>query len=381
MKTRLLIIIGFVFSGIFLPLAHGHTIPMTKQEVLDGFDLIVLGTITDVKRTEDAAPLFTIDVEEVVKPDSFESKTVIAAGCDPNSRIAGVPCPSYEIGQRGLFLLFSSGESYDVSSESQVVEPRCTSEQFLENYQGRQSGQYLQQDGQSEWFFTGKPIDMYYVIHNRNMTEERYSVLLTAYTNGFAFSEMVNATVSQCVGLKTVTISFVPTMMGTYGYSANSEQEGIRMAEFGMAVIDYGSTPREQSNARIHAQDTWCKDGYVLVLRHDNTPKYIFDNKPSCVKPDTVSKLAERNLIELTSFYNHRPLVERVYAGMAILQFSDIPIGVMGPSKDDHILKIIIDENELNTIPNARDYFDRAIRETIPFNVPLEITFGEFWGG
>lgn len=380
MKTRFLIILTvFIFPLTFLPLAFGHTIPMTRQEVLDGFDLIVLGTVTDVRRTEGAAPLFTIDIEKVVKPDSFESKTVIAAGCDPNSNTAGIPCPSYDVGQRGLFLLSSYGEGYGVSFESQVAEPHCTPEQFLANYKGTQSIPLWTQSGESEWLFTGKPVDMQYTVRNKNMTETDYSVLFSAYAEGFSFSDVINGTMHECEGYVNVTTSFVPTVMGTYGHMVETNHGSS--GGFGIAIIDYGSTPLEQSNAGIHAQDTWCKEGYVLVLRQDDTPKYIFDNKPSCIKPNTVSKLAERGIIELASFYNHRPLVERLYVGMAILQFSDIPIAVMGPSEDDHILKILIDERELDAIPDAQDYFERTIRETIPFNVPLEIRFGEFWGG
>jgi hypothetical protein len=97
------------------------------------------------------------------------------------------------------------------------------------------------------------------------------------------------------------------------------------------------------------------------------------------VKPYTVSKLAERDVIELASFYNNRPLIERLYVGMTILQFSGIPISIMGLYDQDQILGIMIDEDELDKIPDARDYFDRTIREAIPFNVPLKITFGKYW--
>jgi hypothetical protein len=53
----------------------------------------------------------------------------------------------------------------------------------------------------------------------------------------------------------------------------------------------------------------------------------------------------------------------------------------MGLYDQDQVLGIMIDEDELDKIPDASDYFDRTIRETIPFNVPLKITFGKYWGG
>jgi hypothetical protein len=369
---------AILFSFSF---AYGHTIPMTTQEVLDEFDVILLGTVTDVKIIKDKAPVFTIEIEDIVKkPDSFgASKTILAAGCNPNSGIAGIQCPSYEVDQRGLFLLVSSKNGYEVSSYSQVAEPRCTSDQFLANYKGRESGLFWIQDGQSQTFFTGKPIDIHYTVNNRDMKEKDYSVMLSAYSGKSAFSDTVNGTVNECVGSKIVTTTFVPTVMGTYGFNADSDEGGFGMS--GMSIIDYGSTPLEQYKAGIHAQDVWCKDGFILVLKRDDTANLIFDNKPACVKPYTVSKLAERDVIELASFYNNRPLIERLYVGMTILQFSDIPISTMGLYDQDQVLGIMIDEDELDKIPDAKDYFDRTIREAIPFNVPLKITFDKYWGG
>jgi hypothetical protein len=99
-------------------------------------------------------------------------KSVSVIGCNPDSGFVGVPCPSYEVGQRGLFLLVSSKHDYEVSSYSQVAEPHCTSEQFLANYKGRQSGLSWTQDGQSETFFTGIPIDIHYPVNNRDMKEK-----------------------------------------------------------------------------------------------------------------------------------------------------------------------------------------------------------------
>jgi len=378
MKTRLLIITGMV---ILLPFsfAYGLVMPMTTQEVLDEFDMILLGIITDKKQSEGNAPAYTIEIEEVVKQDSFGvSKSVLAIGCNPDKGHLGTPCPSYEIGDRGLFLLVGNN-NYEVSFYSQVSEPNCTSKEFLANYRGLEHGFFWTQDGQSKTFFTGKPIDIHYTVNNRNMQEKDYSVMLSAYSGKFAFSDMINGTVSECVGSKIVTATFVPTIMGTYGFNADSDEGGFGMS--GMSIIDYGSTPLEQYKAGIHAQDVWCKDGFILVLKRDNTANLIFDNKPACVKPYTVSKLAERDVIELASFYNNRPLVERLYAGMTILQFSGIPISTMGLYDQDKILGIMIDEDELDKIPDARDYFDRTIREAIPFNVPLKITFGKYWGG
>ena len=380
MKTRLLIIVALVAVIAIIPsFAYGLVIPRSAEEILEGGDLIILGTITNAKFFDDKPPEFQIEIEEVIKPQSFAGKTITAMGCDPNRRHLGAPCPSYDVGQRGLFLISKSDDGYDVSFDSRISEPICTSQEFLASYRGFEPNFFWTQDDQSDVFFTGKPLDIHYVIVNSDMKENDYSVRLTAHTNKFAFSDVVNGTISECTGWAEITTSFVPTIMGTYGFNSYSDDGGN--GSFGTAIIDYGSSPMKQSDSGIHGQDIWCKDGLILVLMHDDTPNLIFDNKPACVKPYTVSKLSERNVIELASFYNNRPLIERLYVGMEILRLSDIPIKVMGLYEQDQVLGIMIDEDELNKIPNAKDYFDRIIRETIPFNVPLKITFDTYWGG
>jgi len=290
MKTRFLILLAIVFTVIFPSFAYGLVMPMTAQEVLDEFDMILLGTVTDVKIINDRAPVFTIEVEEIVKkPDSFGMpKSVLATGCNPNKGHLGTPCPAYEIGERGLFLLVGTNNNYEISFYSRVAEPNCTSEQFLANYRGLEYGFFWTQDEQSKTFFTGKQIDMHYNVNNRDMKEEEYSVMFSAYSGKFAYSNVVNGTVNECVGSKMITTSFVPTVMGVYGFNAGSE------GAYGISIIDYGSTPLEQHKAGVHGQDTWCKDDLILILKNDNT-KPRADNYPACVTENTAKKLIERN--------------------------------------------------------------------------------------
>ena len=382
MKTDVLMIIGIIVIGLSAvapSFVYGLEIPMTADDVLEYFDLIVLGTITDVKNPEHASAEFSIGIEQVIKPKSFTGQTVTALGCDTKKSYRGTSCPYYEKGQRGLFLISKTDDGNVLSSASKISEANCTAEDFLANYRGLEHGFFLTQDGQSDVFFTGKPVEIHYVIANRDMNEKDYSLKLNAYSGNPVFSDVLNGTLSDCTGFVDVVSSFVPTKMGTYGFNAEHDDGGESF--YGLAIIDYDASPLKQSRAGIHAQDTWCKEDFILVLKHDDTPNAIFDNKPACVKPYTVSKLAERDLIELSSFYNNRPLIERLYIGMAILQFSDVPIFMMGLYDDDQVLGIGISKDESDKIQNAEDYFDRTIRETIPFDVPLRITFDKYWGG
>lgn len=376
MKQFLLFFVLSVISLLSFSLAYGLVMPMTTQEVLDEFEIIVLGTITDVKQSQDTTPVYTIQVEGLVKSsDSFgETNIIFAKGCNPDAGHIGVPCSSYKRGDHGLFLLLPSQDDYEISFYSQVVEPNCTADQFLANYRGMESGITLKQDGQSEVFFTQKEMDIQYLVNNREMMQKEYSVKLSAYSDKFDFSDVRNGTVSECSGFEIVSTSFVPTTMGTYGFSVISD--GAAENFFGLSIIDYGSSPLKQFKARIHGQDTWCKEGLILVLKKDNTENLIFDNKPACVKPQTVSKLVQRDVIEPGSFYQNRPLIERLYMGMAMLEVSDLPISKLELDEQKKILRIQINENELDKTPDAKDYFDRIIRERILFNVPMEITFG-----
>lgn len=292
MKTRLLIIIAFV-SILFAPLlADGLVIPRSAEEILEGSDLIVLGTISDVIAFDNKPTKFHIDVEKAVKPQSFDGQTVVVLGCDPNRRHLGTPCPSYEQGQRGLFLIFQSDDGYALSFESRVSDAKCTSNEFLSSYRGFKPNFFWTQDGQSDVFFTGKPVDIHFVVENSDMMEHNYTIGLSAHTNGFSFFDVVNGTIPQCVGFETVTVQFVPTMMGTYGFNSHYHDGG--QGSFGTAIIDYDSSPRQQYDDGIHAQEVWCKENLFLILKNDDTkPRY--DNYPACATKDTVAELIQRN--------------------------------------------------------------------------------------
>ena len=292
MKTRLLMVVIIGLSAVAPSLAYGLEIPMNADDVLGYFDIVVLGAITDVKNPEYASAEFSIAIEQVVKPQSFVDQTVTALGCDPNKSYRGTSCPYFEKGQRGLFLISKTDEGNVLSSISKTSEANCTVEDFLANYRGLESNFFLTQDGQSDVFFTGMPLEMHYIITDRDMMEKNYSLKLSAYSGNTVFSDAINGTLGDCAGFVDVVSSFVPTKMGTYGFNAEHDDGGESF--YGLAIIDYGSSPLKQSQAGIHAQDTWCRDGLVLILKNDDT-KPRFDNHPACVSKGTASKLIDRN--------------------------------------------------------------------------------------
>lgn len=293
MKAELLMIVMIGLSAVSPSLAYGLEIPMTADDVLEYFDIVVLGTITDVENSEYASAEFSIEIEQVVKPQSFTSQTVTAFGCDPNKSYRGTSCPYFEKDQRGLFLISKTDDGSNVlSSTSKISEANCTVEDFFANYRGLESNFFLTQNGQSDAFFTGMPLEIHYIITNSDMMEKNYSLKLSAYSGNPVFSDAINGTLGDCVGFVDVVSSFVPTKMGTYGF--NSEHDDGGESFHGLAIIDYGSSPLKQSQAGIHAQDTWCRHGLFLILKHDDT-KPRFDNHPACVSRDTAAKLIERN--------------------------------------------------------------------------------------
>ena len=294
-KIRFLLITTLIVLIIPISSIHGIVIPMTSEEVLDHFDLIVMGTITNVEKFENRTVTFQIEIEEFLKkPDSFtNNQTLFALGCEPTKkRMTGTHCPEFEIGERGLFLLSESSQGYELSFTSQVSDARCTAEQFLENYKGMQSGLYWTQDGQYDVFFTERTIDIHHTIQNSNLEERDYSIRFASSGGGAVFSDIVTGTIPECTGLLTVTTSFIPTKMGMYGF--NVQTDGGGSGSFGTAIVDYGASPLEQYKAKIHGQDTWCKDDLFLILKNDNTPNGRYDNFPACVTINTAEKLIQR---------------------------------------------------------------------------------------
>ena len=289
------ILLMTVIIGLFLvapSLAYGLEIPMTAEDVLEYFDIIVLGTITDVKNPEYASAEFSIAIEQIVKPQSFVGQTVTALGCDPNKSYRGTSCPYFEKGQRGLFLISKTDDGNVLSSASKISETNCTVQDFLANYRGLESNFFLTQDGQSDVFFTGMPLEIHYIITSGDMIEKKYSLKLSAYSGSPVFSAAINDTLDDCKGFADVVSSFVPTKMGTYGFNAEHDNGGESF--YGLAIIDYGASPLKQFHSGIHAQDTLCREELFLILKNDNT-KPRFDNFPACVSKDTAAKLIERN--------------------------------------------------------------------------------------
>ncbi len=285
--------------------AYGITKPMTTEQVLKNFDLIVLATVIVAGDPEDGKPLeFQIGVEEIIKkPDSISDgvKTIDMIGCTPNKRMSGFSCPYYDEGERGLFLISISDKGYEVSSRSQTSKMDCTSNQFLENYAGIGMGLSLNPSEErgynmKKYHFTGEPVNLYYTVMNQDMKQNDYSVKFNARTGGDVFSDVVNGTISECSRQATVTTTFVPTVMGTYGFFAGpNDDTGAGMGFFGTPIVDFGASPKKQQNAGIHGQDVWCKPGLVLILKNDITPNRMYDNSSACMTPDTAEKISQRN--------------------------------------------------------------------------------------
>ena len=293
-NPKIAILSIFVVCSLMLSplLAYGLVIPMSTDEVLEELDVIVLGQITNVASFEDRPQEFQIAIEQVIKPHTLEKETITAIGCSPNSRNIGTLCPSYDLGDRGLFLIVAADNDYQLSSGSRISKATCTSQEFLASYRGFEPHFFWTQNEQSDRFFTENPMTIHFVISNFDLMEKEYSIQLSSHTHEFGFSDTVNGIVPQCVGHETVSVSFVPPKMGTYGF--NSRYDGGGDGSFGTAIIDFGSTPKQQFDAGIHAQDVWCKDNLQLILKNDKT-KPRADNSPACVSENTAIELIKRN--------------------------------------------------------------------------------------
>ena len=304
MKTRFLTIIGISlclsFASVFAIItfsdinADALRMRMSTDDVLETFDLIILGTVTDVHTSENSRYEFVVAIEDTIKkPDSeIQKNSSLVLVCEINPMHMGSGCPSFEVGERGLFLALLDNDTYMVSSYSKTSEANCTSEQFLESYSGDSHSFYWLQNGQSNEFFINQPIEIFSVIHNRDLQELNYSQIFHSSTLDFFFTDTVSGTIDECVGFKTISTSFVPTTMGMYGFGLSDGSSSSFSS--GTAVIDPLTSPLKQYKTKISSQDTWCKDDLYLILKNDDT-KPRFDNFPACVSLSTIQELVKRN--------------------------------------------------------------------------------------
>lgn len=389
MKTRLLIIliVEILVAGIILQSnqVFGVQFYPTPEEFYKESDLIIIGKILSYDDSE-IYMRYQIEVKEYVKkPENYESPKIIDVfSCNPNPPYGNVivgGCQTFEKDQEVFFgLQENQDERFGISYGYVVQNRNCTGEQLVQTVNPTTSITILQNE-KSYPLFTGIKTDvMYdfvnYDLHAKNFTSQFQLNHVFAVSENNTFSETKQVLVPECVGHFIISASFMPTKPGIYNVSVTGE-DNSSMSIGGFSITDENLSPLKQRAAGVHAQDIWCKDGFILVLKHDNTPNLIFDNMPACVKSDTVPKLVQRDLIELSSFYQNRPLIERLHVGMAIIQFSDIPITYLNIDYDQY-LAIQINDDELDKIPNAQEYYEQKIREIIPFNVPIKITFGKF---
>lgn len=402
-------IIGLVVSSVFFAnSAYGHRIYPTPEEFYKESDVIILGKILSYDYDKSDIR-YQIEIKEYVKkPSNYDdSKRIEIFGCNPTPPsgfgVIGGGCQTFEQGQDVFFGLEEKPYKKLYISDGFIVEnPKCTGKQLVQAISPTSSiGVY--QNQKPSPLFVGKRTDLVYDYVNndlfaKNITinfvaDRSYSVnsgkAFSISDDGFlgvellsisrnkTFSETRQVSMPECVKHVVVSASFIPIESGTYDMCVG-EENGSMQCVGGISITDENLPPLKQYKTGVSAQDTWCKNDMILALRPDDTPDRIFDNKPACVTPDTFQKLAQRNLIELSSFYESRPLTEKLHAAHAIIQLSDIPFTMISLDYDQ-TLAVEIDDSELNKMPDAQDYYDRIIREKIPFNVPLKITFGKYW--
>ncbi|MEM3064744.1 MAG: hypothetical protein QW177_05160 [Candidatus Nitrosotenuis sp.] len=402
------VIIGMVIVlAFFTNSVSAHRIYPTPEEFYKESDLIVLGKVLSYDYDKSDIR-YHIEVKEYVKkPASFEdAKRIEVFGCNPTppsgAVIMGGGCQTFELSQDVFFGLEEKPYKKFLISEGFVVEnPNCTGEQLVQAINPT-SGIGVYQNQKPSPLFVGKKTDIVYDFVNNDLFAKNITIQFMAdhafaVTSGKAFSipddgllgveplsisrnktfsETRQILAPECVKHIVTSASFIPKKPGIYNMCVGEENGGM-MCVGGISITDESLPPLKQLKAGVNAQETWCRDGLILALRHDDTPDRIFDNKPACVTPDTFQKLTQRNLA-LFSFYESRPLTEKLHAARAIIQFSDIPFTMISLDHDQ-VLAVEIDDSELNKVLDAQDHYDRIIREKIPFNVPIKITFGKYW--
>lgn len=89
---------------------------------------------------------------------------------------------------------------------------------------------------------------------------------------------------------------------------------------------------------------------------------------------------ATGNVIVLGDDMDSLALEVRLQMAQAILSKEmqiGSPLWELTIGTPDNVLEIGILEDELERIPNAKEYYEKLYKEMIPFNVPIRIEFGQ----
>lgn len=318
-------VVGLAVSIGFIPNSYAITLGMSSEKILETQEIVLLGHVDSVKTEEDKTK-YSIHVLEYVKsPDEFEKKDNIdAIGCAEGKRGG---CTTFENGQEILFVLEQNGV-LQVSELSFVApNPNCTVSDFFSLHDAMY-GMETSQGNQTKLFFTGKPIDITFYAHNRQLDASPYSATVEFFKahNQTVFSKTFEGKFEECIPNVMLNTTFTPMDMGRYGKRYATSYEGGEES-WGFSIIDEGAAPLKQNNSGINSNHILCNEGLVLVQKYDNTP--------ACVKLLSISKLIKRGWTE-TEFDKNK-MVELFQDSPEAREFSAVYNGTDISVNEDNV--------------------------------------------
>jgi serpin B len=295
MKTRFLVIIGIILTGIILqlPLAFSHTIYPTPEEFYNSSDLIVLGKILSYDDIQQDRK-YVVEIKEYVKkPENYdETKTINVFGCNPHptSGSAIVGCQTFEKDQNIFFGISQNNDGKLFASYGFVVQnPNCTGEQLVQTVNQVTSLSVLQ-NNKSSPLFTGTKTDIVYDFVNLDLFSKNFTAQFKL-NHGFpasannTFYETKQVLVPECISPFSISASFIPTESGLYNASV-TEENNSTLYIGGFSITEQNLSPLKQFKSGISIDKIQCKENLILIQK--------FDDSPACVTQKSAVALYDR---------------------------------------------------------------------------------------
>ena len=317
----LLVLIGMMSSFLALNTAYGMWTPLSPEDLLKESKTIFVGIVTEVNPVdvkyqsqvarngtikEKVGPEtitleeYTVGVEDFLKnPQETDTIKVLRA------TVSGVPTgPSkisgFDVGDRVLFYLPKDEEQTHFAGqylpESFRIPEQCDAVEVLDakRIDGGNSFAKMQKDVEIKDNFTaGVPIQFRYDRDVGTLFGQSFEVSVginnvdgNAIRN--VFHKTIPVNVDPCKWIGSAQWEFVP-QEGEYRMNmhVSSEDSGSGSStHFSVIGSSKVTSPMSQLDSGIPFDEIQCKDGFMLIQKHDGLP--------ACVTKSTKQKLVER---------------------------------------------------------------------------------------
>ena len=345
-----------IFLGISLiipyvtPDTFGLWIPLSPDDLLEESKTVFVGTVTGITLVdreyqsqiahdgtikEEVGPEtitleeYTVNIEEFLKnPQDYSVTKVLGA------TVGGVPggpakISGFEIGDRVLFYRPRDQNQTHFPGqylpESFKIPQQCDAKKVLEQPRIELGNSFdISQDdiAKQDNFTAGIPMKFTYSKDMYDLSGKSIDVEVSIRPYGedeVIFEKNMHVESEPCTWIASAEWEFTPKEGNYRMYLGIRENEsGEESSYTGFSVISENNTldisPLKQFHSGILVEEIQCKDGLVLIQRHNGYP--------ACIKPESKEKLTDRGWMTDPIFY-----------GLTKSQITDIQHAKMGCKK------------------------------------------------